>query len=130
MGRKVDQSVVNAMLKKLSSLFKGGQSAAKQQFLEQNHIQWNAEEGYIVDGIILNRELAERLVYLSNRRINTFDDLAALYLASMLINEKIDLEIAQQQLNQRIGNTEENLRHFQSILKRLGEYYRQFLREK
>lgn len=118
------------MLKKLSSLFKGGQSAAKQQFLEQNNIQWNAEDGYIVDGIVLNRELVARLVYLSNRRIQTFDDLAALYLGSMLINEKIDLEIAQQQLNVRLGNTEENLRHFQSILKRLGEYYRQFLREK
>ena len=48
----------------------------------------------------------------------------------MLINEKIDLEIANQRLNTRIGNTEENLRHFQSILQRLGEYYRQFEREK
>ena len=117
------------MLQKFKALFTS-QNAAKQAFLEQHNIQWNETQGFIVDGIVLNTELSERLEYLSNRRMKQFDDLKALYLATILINEKIDLEIAQQRLNTRIGNTEENLRHFQSILQRLGEYYRNFVREK
>ena len=117
------------MFKKLTTLFHG-QAAQKQAFMQQQHIEWNERQGYIVDGIVLNEQLAERLNYLSNRRLNHFDDLKKLYLATMLINEKIDLEIAQQRYQQAVGNNEENLRHMQSILQRLGEYYRQFLREK
>lgn len=117
------------MLKKLTALF-DRKGTEKRAFLAQHHMQWDETQGFIVDGIVLNESLSERLEYLSNRRLKQFDDLKALYLATMLINEKIDLEIANQRLNTRIGNTEENLRHFQSILQRLGEYYRQFEREK
>ena len=117
------------MLKKITALFdRGGKE--KRAFLEQNQMAWSEELGFIVDGIVLNDTLTERLEYLSNRRLKQFDDLKALYLATMLMNEKIDLEIANQQFNIRVGNTEENLRHFQSILARLGDYYRQFVREK
>ena len=117
------------MLKKLTALF-DRKGTEKRAFLAQHHMQWDETQGFIVDGIVLNESLAERLEYLSNRRLNKFDDLKALYLAGMLINEKIDLEIAHQRFNVRLGNTEENLRHFQTILQRLGEYYRQFEREK
>lgn len=117
------------MLKKLTALFQT-QSSAKQAFLTSRNMQWNEQQGFIVDGLVLNEVLAERLYYLSNRRLNTFDDLKAVYLATMLMNEKIDLEIAQQSFNARLANNEENLRHFQTILQRLGEYYREFVREK
>ncbi len=47
----------------------------------------------------------------------------------MIINEKIDLEIAQQRFNTMLGNTEENLLEFKAIVKKLNDYYRQFLRD-
>ena len=59
-----------------------------------------------------------------------FDDLAQLYSTAMIINEKIDLEIAQQRFNEMVGNTEENLLEFKAIIKKLNDYYRQFLRDK
>ena len=48
----------------------------------------------------------------------------------MIINEKIDLEIANQRFVARLGNTEENLLQLKQIIQKLNDYYRQFLREK
>lgn len=118
------------MFDKISALFKSNKPSPAQLYLEQNNIQYAEDTGYIVDGIYLNKELAARLEYLSNRRMNSFDDLKALYSTAMIINEKIDLEIAHQRFNTRLGNTEENLRQFKSIVKKLNDYYREFLRDK
>lgn len=74
--------------------------------------------------------LSERLEYFSNRRLNRFDDLAALYLASIVINEKIDLEIATGNYVQRLQNNENNLREFKAIIEKLNHYYREFKRDK
>lgn len=113
----------------LTGLFKNKANLEEIAYLEAHKIQWDAEQGYIVDGIVLNNVLAERLNYLSNRRMQQFDDLAQLYSIAMIINEKIDLEIAQQRFNTMLGNTEDNLLEFKSIVKKLNDYYRQFLRD-
>lgn len=118
------------MFDKISALFKSNKPSPEQLYLEENNIQYTEETGYIVDGINLNQELGERLEYLSNRRMKTFDDLKELYSTAMIINEKIDLEIANQRFNSRLGNTEENLLQFKVIVKKLNDYYRNFLREK
>lgn len=118
------------MFDKISALFKSNKPSPAQLYLEENNIQYTEETGYIVDGINLNQELGERLEYLSNRRMKTFDDLKELYSTAMIINEKIDLEIANQRFNSRLGNTEENLLQFKVMLKKLNDYYRNFLREK
>lgn len=112
-----------------SRLFKSSKPSLEQVFLEENNIQFNQEQGYIVDGIVVN-ELSERLSYFSNRKLTKFDDLKALYFTSMIINEKIDLEIANQRFVVRLGNTEENLLHLKRIIQKLNSYYRNFLREK
>ena len=117
------------MFNKLTGLFKNKANLEEIAYLEAHKIQWDAEQGYIVDGIVLNNVLAERLNYLSNRRMQQFDDLAQLYSIAMIINEKIDLEIAQQRFNTMLGNTEDNLLEFKSIVKKLNDYYRQFLRD-
>ncbi|MEQ1369286.1 hypothetical protein ABLT80_09460 [Acinetobacter schindleri] len=118
------------MFDKISALFKSNKPSPAQLYLEKNNIQYTEETGYIVDGINLNQELGERLEYLSNRRMKTFNDLKELYSTAMIINEKIDLEIANQRFNSRLGNTEENLLQFKAIVKKLNDYYRNFLREK
>lgn len=118
------------MFDKISALFKSNKPSSAQLYLEENNIQYTEQTGYIVDGINLNQELGERLEYLSNRRMKTFDDLKELYSTAMIINEKIDLEIANQRFNSRLGNTEENLLQFKVIVKKLNDYYRNFLREK
>ncbi|QIC60004.1 hypothetical protein FSC12_00845 [Acinetobacter schindleri] len=118
------------MFDKISALFKSNKPSRPQLYLEGNNIQYTEQTGYIVDGINLNQELGERLEYLSNRRMKTFDDLKELYFTAMIINEKIDLEIANQRFNSRLGNTEENLLQFKVIVKKLNDYYRNFLREK
>ncbi|ATO20705.1 hypothetical protein BS636_13970 [Acinetobacter sp. LoGeW2-3] len=118
------------MFDKISALFKSNKPSPAQLYLEENNIQYAEDTGYIVDGINLNQELGGRLEYLSNRRMKTFDDLKELYSTAMIINEKIDLEIAHQRFNQRLGNTEENLLQFKTIVKKLNDYYRNFLREK
>lgn len=118
------------MLNKLKDVFKSSKVKEEEAYLLEHAIQFDQQRGYIVDGIVLNQELAERLEYFSNRRLNKFDDLQALYYAAMLINEKIDLEITQQRFVARLGNTEENLRQFKNIVKKLNDYYRSFIREK
>ena len=112
-----------------SRLFKSSKPSTEQVFLEENNIQFYPEQGYIVDGIVVN-ELSERLSYFSNRKLTQFDDLKALYSAAMIINEKIDLEIVSQRFVARLGNTEENLLQLKQIIQKLNQYYRNFLREK
>lgn len=117
------------MLNKLTQIFKSSKQSPEQLFLQQNNIQFDPERGYIVDGIVLN-EWSERLVYFSNRKLSKFDDLKALYFAAIIINEKIDLEIANQRFVARLGNTEQNLLQLKQSVQKLNEYYRHFLREK
>ena len=117
------------MLNKLAGLFKSSKESAEQLFLQQQNIQFDQVQGYIVDGIVVN-ELSERLAYFSNRKLSHFDDIKKLYITAMLINEKIDLEIANQRFVARLGNTEDNLLQLKQIIQKLNDYYRQFLREK
>ncbi|MGY5394246.1 hypothetical protein [Acinetobacter sp. NigerLNRRAM0016] len=118
------------MLNKLKNVFKSSKAKEEEAYLLEHAIQFDPEQGYIVDGVILNQELSERLEFYSNRRLKKFDDLQALYYAAMLINEKIDLEIAQQKFVASLGNTEENLVQFKRIVQKLNDYYRNFIREK
>lgn len=117
------------MLNKLTQIFKSSKQSPEQLFLQENNIQFDHERGYIVDGIVLN-EWSERLVYFSNRKLSKFDDLKELYFTAMIINEKIDLEIANQRFVARLGNTEQNLVQLKHSVQKLNEYYRHFLREK
>ena len=116
------------MLNKLAQIFTKKPSA-EQVFMEQNRIEFNDEQGFIVDGFVLN-DLSERLEYFSNRKLKKFDDLKDLYFKAMLINEKIDLEIANNRFVVRLGNTEENLLQLKAYIALLNDYYRQFKREK
>ena len=118
------------MFNKITALFKNNKNSAEQAFLQQHHIQIDAKNGFVVDGIVLNAELAERLEYFSNRKLNNFDDLQELFYKAILINEKIDLEIASGQYVARLGNTEENLKQFKEIIRKLNAYYKEFKREK
>ena len=54
------------MLNKLSNLFKSGKPSAERQYMQQHQIQFDSQQGYIVDGIVMN-DLSERLEYFSNR---------------------------------------------------------------
>ena len=117
------------MLQKLKKLFPESQKQLEQKFLDENGIQYDQQLGYIIDGVIMN-ELSARLEYFTNRRMTSFNDLKALYLNAIIINEKIDLEIANNRFIERLGNTKENLLQFKEQVKRLNEYYRHFLRDK
>ena len=118
------------MFAKIADLFKGKEAKAELEFLEKNHIQLDNQLGFIVDGIVLNQELAERLEYFSNRKLKNFDDLNALFYKAILINEKIDLEIASGRYVARLGNTEENLMQLKEMIRKLNAYYKEFKREK
>ena len=48
----------------------------------------------------------------------------------MLINEKIDLEIANERFVARVGNNLENLTELKRMIKLLNDYYYQFIRDK
>ena len=50
------------MFSKLTGLFKNKANLEEIAYLEAHKIQWDAEQGYIVDGIVLNNVLAARLV--------------------------------------------------------------------
>lgn len=117
------------MFDKVRQLFKTKEDP-RLVFMREHHIEWDDSLGYSVGGVVLNETLSERLEYFSNRRLRKFDDLKALYFAAMLINEKIDLEMATGRYVARLGNTPENLTEFKAIIALLGDYYRQFLREK
>ena len=115
------------MLNKLVELFKGNKESAEHVFLRENNIQIDAEKGYIVDGVVVNT-LSERLEYFSNRKLTDFNDLEALFYKAILINEKIDLEIASECYVARLGNTEENLKQLKMIIQKLNDYYKEFKR--
>lgn len=117
------------MLNRIADLFKSKEAKAELEFLEKNNIQIDAEQGFIVDGIVAN-SLSERLEYFSNRKLNNFDDLKDLFYKAILINEKIDLEIASGRYVARLGNTEENLNQFKQIIQKLCDYYKEFKRER
>ena len=117
------------MLNKLVELFKGNKESAEQVFLRENNIQIDTEKGYIVDDVVVNA-LSERLEYFSNRKLTNFDDLEALFYKAILINEKIDLEIASQRYVARLGNTQENLMQLKAIIQKLNDYYKEFKRER
>jgi hypothetical protein len=117
------------MFEKFVQRFKSSKESPEQIYLKEQQIEHDPERGYIVDGIVVN-DLAERLEYFSNRKLKSFDDLKELYYKSLLINEKIDLEIANQRFVARLGNTEENLKQFKNIILKLNDYYRNFLRDK
>ena len=125
----VNRIKVNIMFGKIAQMFKGNKASEQQIFLNENAMQIDPEQGFIIDGVVLN-DLGERLEYFSNRGLKTFDDLQALYYKTILINEKIDLEIANQRFVQRLGNTQENLTQFKAYIAILNDYYRQFVREK
>lgn len=117
------------MFDKVRQLFKSKEDP-RLAFMREHEMQWDETRGYIIQGIVLNESLAERLAYFSNRRLKNFDNLKDLYFAAMLINEKIDLEIATGHYVARLANTQENLLQFKGIVAVLGDYYREFLREK
>lgn len=117
------------MFEKLTKLFKSNKESPEQLYLREHKIEFDVDQGYIIDGVVLNT-LSERLSYFSNRKLKNFDDLNAVYMRSMLINEKIDLEIANQNFVQRLGNTEVNLLELKQIIATLNHYYRTFLRDK
>lgn len=117
------------MLNKIVDFFKSDKETPEQVYLKENHIEYDVERGFIINGVIVN-EWSERLEYLSNRRLKKFDDLKALYDAGMIINEKVDLEITSQRFVARLGNTQENLIELKQVVKLLNEYYRNFLRDK
>lgn len=125
----VNRIKVNIMFGKIAQMFKGNKASEQQIFLNEHAMQIDPEQGFIIDGVVLN-DLSERLEYFSNRGLKTFDDLQALYYKTILINEKIDLEIANQRFVQRLGNTQENLTQFKGYIAILNDYYRQFVREK
>ncbi|MCH4242695.1 hypothetical protein [Acinetobacter gerneri] len=117
------------MFNKLSELFKSNKESAEQVFLRENDMKFDEEQGYIINGRAVN-ELSERLIYFSNRKLSNFDDLKALFYTSILMNEKIDLEIASGRYVARLGNTQENLLEFKEIIRKLNDYYREFKRDK
>ena len=118
------------MFSKITELFKGKEAKTEREFLEKNNIQIDSELGFIVDGVVLNRELEARLEYFSNRKLKNFDDLKELFYKAILMNEKIDLEIASGRYVIRLGNTEENLKQFKIIIQKLCDYYKEFKRER
>ncbi|WP_374665693.1 hypothetical protein [Acinetobacter sp.] len=118
------------MFNKITSMFKSSKPTEEQLYREAHQLEFTEDQGIVIEGVLLNKEHASRLEYLSNRRVDSFDDLKALYNASMIMNEKIDLEIANQRFAAHVGNTEENLLQLKRFLKILTEYYRQFMRER
>lgn len=116
------------ILDKLSQIF-SKKPTPEQIYLEQNHLKFDPEHGFIIDGVVLN-DLSARLEYFSNRKLIDFNDLRELYFKAMLINEKIDLEIANQRFVARLGNNEENLLELKRYITILNDYYRQFKRDK
>ena len=118
------------MLTKLTNLLKRKKDAPEQLFLQQHQIEYDEQNGFIIEGVVINDIHAERLAYFSNRRISQFDDLNALFYSAMLMNEKIDLEIASGRFVARLGNNLENLTELKHIIKLLSDYYYQLKKKK
>ena len=115
------------MLGKFSELFKRKPSA-EQLYMQTHQIEYDAEKGYIVAGVVLN-DLSDRLEYFSNRKVADFNDLKTLFYRGMMINEKIDLELASGRYVARLGNTEDNLKQLKQLVMLMNDYYRQFKRD-
>lgn len=117
------------MFNKITSIFKSSKPSLAQLYQEEHQMEHSSVQGYSIDGVVLNEVHAVRLELLSNRRVAAFDDLKALYNAAMIINEKIDLEIASGRFNASLGNTEENLQELKRFIGILNGYYRNFMRD-
>ena len=117
------------MLSKLSQMFKSNKETEEQIYLRENKIIFDAELGAIIDGKVVN-ELAERLEYFSNRKLQNFNDLRKLFEITPQINEKIDLEIATGRYVVRLDNTQENLLELKQVIHTLNQYFVKFLRNK
>ena len=115
------------MLSQFSNLFKSSKETPEQLFLKEHALSFNAEQGPILNGVVLN-DLGFRLEYFSNRKLERFDDLEKLFRIAPQINEKIDLEIHSQRFVERLGNNEENLRELKQMIKVLNDYYVKFKR--
>lgn len=115
------------MLSQLSNLFKSSKETPEQLFLKEHTLAFDAEQGAILNGVVLNG-LSVRLEYFSNRKLERFDDLEKLFRIAPQINEKIDLEIHSQRFVKRLGNTEENLKELKQAIKVLNDYYVKFKR--
>lgn len=118
------------MFDKITALFKDKKPTPEDLYKEQHQIVFTEDKGIVVAGVILNEVLSARLEYLSNRRLSSFNDLAKLYDVAIIINEKIDLDIANQRFISHLGNTEENLLEFKNLTKILTDYYRNFMRSR
>lgn len=115
------------MLSQFSNLFKSSKQTPEQLFLKEHALSFDAEQGPILNGVILN-DLGFRLEYFSNRKLERFDDLEKLFRIAPQINEKIDLEIHSQCFVERLGNNEDNLKQLKQAIKVLNDYYVKFKR--
>ena len=57
------------MFNKVAQLFKSKPSP-EAEFLTEHQIQFDPQHGYIVDGLVLNEALSERLEYLPTQRFS------------------------------------------------------------
>lgn len=117
------------MLNKIVNFLKGQTETQEQIYLREHQIQYDPQKGYIVNGITLN-EWSERLEYFSNRKLKNFNDLKALFYTAILVNEKIDLEIASGRYVSRLNNNQQNLHELKEAIQKLNDYYKNFKREK
>lgn len=116
------------MLKKLSQLFQSKQPDPKEEFCRINALEFDTEKGIVFQKIELSK-YQENLTYLSNRRVSDFNDIAKVYDAAMIIQEKIDLELAAGRYVARLGHDEHTLRFLKAAVETLSLYYRQFVRD-
>lgn len=56
------------MFNKLKGWFDRSNPDAESLYMQEQNIYLDADKGYVVDGIVLNQELSERLDYFSNRK--------------------------------------------------------------
>lgn len=115
------------MLSQLTNLFKSSKQTPEQLFLKEHALSFDAEQGPILNGVVLN-DLDFRLEYFSNRKLERFDDLEKLFRIAPQINEKIDLELHSQRFVERLGNNEENLKELKQAIRVLNDYYVKFKR--
>ncbi|MDR2061858.1 MAG: hypothetical protein LBQ29_10735 [Acinetobacter sp.] len=115
------------MLSQLTNLFKSSKETPEQLFLKEHALSFDAEQGPILNGVVLN-DLSFRLAYFSNRKLERFDDLEKLFRIAPQINEKIDLELHSQRFVERLGNNQENLKQLKHAIKVLNDYYVKFKR--
>lgn len=118
------------MFKKLTQLFQGSKESPEQLYLQENQLNFDSERGPVIKNVVINEKWLEHIEYFSNRKLQNFDDLRKLFQITPQINEKIDLEIANQRYVERLGNTQEKLLELKAIIQILNQYYVMFLRDK